>query len=57
MRRGNDQVIYFHVDVAKDDKREILKQAQKGTRDELKDHYDAKKAMKKNGKYNSTAEA
>ena len=56
VRRGNDQAINFGDDVNVEDKKEILEDARVGTRSELADHYDKRKQMRKDGKYDKAAE-
>ena len=56
VRRGNDQAINFGDDVDVEDKKEILEDARVGTRSELADHYDKRKQMRNDGKYDAAAE-
>ena len=56
VRRGNDQAINFGDDVHVEDKKELLEDARVGTRSELADHYDKRKQMRNDGKYDAAAE-
>ena len=46
----------FGDDVDVEDKKEILEDARVGTRSELADHYDKRKQMRNDGKYDAAAE-